>query len=155
MAYNDENMEIEELKRKIRALSEVYTTSMRDLALHFQALKSARASRLLMDAPGLYYPRIPLFVISKGGASTGHRSLNDGIIPCFEEGKRIVYGFTLYPDSYVRSCMDRILRRTVKTISPQIKISMENVFNKKYHGRDFTDSAIFKELIEFLKKDLG
>ena len=150
----DENQEIEELKKKIRALSEVYTTSMRDLALHFQALKSARAPRLLMDAPGLYYPRIPLFVISKGGASTGHRSLNDEIKPYLPEGKRLVYGFTLYPDSYVRSCMDRLLRKTVKTISPQVRVSMENVFNKKYHGRDFTDSPILKELVEVLKKDL-
>jgi len=70
--------------------------------------------------------------------------------------KSICYGFVLYPESFVRTCLDKLLRKTTKNITPQLRISMENVFNRKHHKKvKLVNSAIEKELIIKLKKDLG
>lgn len=153
MAANEGN--IEALKDEIEGLAETLTTSSREIIRHFQILKSARASRLLMDAPGLYYPDLPLYVISKAGAHRGHASMHNMIKPLLPPEKRKVYGFVLYPESYVRSCLDSILRRTVRIVSPEMRISIENNFNKKYHDGNLTDSPVLKQLIELLRRDLG
>jgi len=147
--------EIAEIKVSIQQQSEFNATNIREIILHFQALKSARASRLMMDAPGLYLPELTLYVISKSGTSRGHATLKNNLISLVGEACGPIYGFVLYPESYVRSCLDRILRRTVRQVCPEMRLSMENVFNKKFHGGDLTDSAIEKDLILLLKKDLG
>lgn len=146
---------IEELKEQICDLAETLTTSSREIIRHFQVLKSARAARLMMDAPGLYYPDLSLYVISKAGAHRGHASMNNMIQPLLPKGKGKVYGFVLYPESYVRSCLDSILRRSVRIVSPEMRISIENNFNKKYYDGNLTDSAVLKELIELMRQDLG
>ena len=145
----------EVLKEQIEDLAETLTTSAREIIRHFQVLKSARAARLLMDAPGLYYPDLRLYVISKAGAHRGHTSMNAMIQPLLPEDKRKVYGFVLYPESYVRSCLDSILRRSVRIVSPEMRISIENNFNKKYHDDNLTDSQVLRELIAIMRKDLG
>ena len=76
--------------------------------------------------------------------------------PFFPEGKGICYGFVLYPESFVRTCLDKILRKTTKNITSQLRISMENVYNRKHHKKKkLVNSEIEKELIMILKKDLG
>jgi len=142
------------LKAEVRRLAETNVTSIRGIMLHFQALVSARAHRLLMEAPGLYYPEVPLYVISKGGMSRGHASMHKSIVPLLPEDNNTAYAFVLYPESFVRSCLDRLLRKTTKNITSDLRISMENVFNRKYYNFDLTDSEIEKELIALLQKDL-
>jgi len=149
-----EETEIEKLKERICGLAETLTTSAREIIRHFQVLKSARAARLMMDAPGLYYPSLSLYVISKAGAHRGHASMHAMIQPLLPADKHKVYGFVLYPESYVRSCLDSILRRSVRIVSPEMRISIENTFNKKYHDDDLTDSAVLRELIELMRHDL-
>jgi hypothetical protein len=146
--------DIAALEAKVRGLAETNVTSIRGIMLHFQALVSARAHRLMMEAPGLYYPDIPLYVISKGGMSRGHASMHKSIVPLLPEDKNTPYAFVLYPESFVRSCLDRLLRKTTKNITSDLRISMENVFNRKYYNFDFVDSAIEKKLIGLLQKDL-
>ena len=146
---------IDQLKEQIGELAETLTTSSRDIIRHFQILKSARAARLLMDAPGLYFPDLRLYVISKAGAHRGHASMNNMIQPLLPTGKGTVYGFVLYPESYVRSCLDSLLRKTVRIVSPEMRISIENNFNKKFHGDNLTESPVLKELISLLRRDLG
>lgn len=142
------------LKAEVRRLAETNETSIRGIMLHFQALVSARAHRLLMEAPGLYYPDIPLYVISKGGMARGHASMHKSIVPLLPEDKATAYAFVLYPESFVRSCLDRLLRKTTKSITHDLRISMENVFNRKYYNFDLIDSEIEKELIGLLQNDL-
>jgi len=147
---------LEQLQETICSLAETLTTSSREIIRHFQILKSARAARLMMDAPGLYYPALSLYVISKAGAHRGHSSMHNMIAPLLPEGKKEVYGFVLYPESYVRSCLDRILRKTVRIVSPEMRISIENNFNNKYHhGCDLTESLVLKDLIKLMHRDLG
>jgi hypothetical protein len=155
MSVDGEESDIEELKERICGLAETLTTSAREIIRHFQVLKSARAARLMMDAPGLYYPDLTLYVISKAGAHRGHASMNAMIQPLLPKEKRKVYGFVLYPESYVRSCLDSILRRSVRIVSPEMRISIENNFNKKYYDGNLTDSPVLKELIELMRHDLG
>ena len=142
------------LQAEIRKLAETNETSIRGIMLHFQAMVSARAHRLMMEAPGLYYPDVSLYVISKGGMARGHASMHKSICPLLPEGKRTVYAFVLYPESFVRTCLDRLLRRTTKNITHDLRISMENVFNRKYYDFDLTDSEIENELITLLQNDL-
>jgi hypothetical protein len=142
------------LRAAVRKLAETNVTSIREIMLHFQALVSARAHRLLMEAPGLYYPDVPLYVISKGGMSRGHASMHKSIAPLLPEAKRTAYAFVIYPESFVRTCLDRLLRKTTKNITHDLRISMENVFNRKYFDFDLTDSEIESELMAMLRKDL-
>jgi len=142
------------LRAEIRKLAETNETSIRGIMLHFQALVSARAHRLLMEAPGLYYPDVPVYVISKGGMSRGHASMHNSIVPLLPEGKRTVYAFVIYPESFVRTCLDKLLRKTTKNISSALRISMENVFNRKYYDFDLTGSEIENELITLLQNEL-
>ena len=110
---------------------------------------------MLMEAPGLYYPDMELYVISRSGMNRGHGSMDENFYLLFPEDKRICYGFVLYPESFVRTCLDKILRKTTKNITPQLRISMENVFNRKNHKKiKLVDSEIEKYLITKLKKDL-
>lgn len=146
--------DLAELKAEIRRLAETNVTSIRGIMLHFQALVSARAHRLMMEAPGLYYPDASLYVISKGGMSRGHASMHKSIVPLLPEDKSTAYAFVLYPESFVRSCLDRLLRKTTKNITSDLRISMENVFNRKYYNFELTDSEIEKGLIRRLQKDL-
>jgi hypothetical protein len=109
-----------------------------------------------MEAPGLYYPEVDLYVISRSGMNRGHASMYENFHTFFPKGKGICYGFVLYPESFVRTCLDKILRKTTKNITPQLRISMENVFNRKYHRKvKLVDSDLEKELIMKLKNDLG
>jgi hypothetical protein len=142
------------LRAAVRKLAETNVTSIREIMLHFQALVSARAHRLLMEAPGLYYPDVPLYVISKGGMSRGHASMHNSIVSLLPEAKRTAYAFVLYPESFVRTCLDKLLRKTTKNITHDLRISMENVFNRKYFDFDLTDSEIECELIALLRQDL-
>ncbi len=152
----NEEVDIAELRRTICSLAETLTTSAREIIRHFQVLKSARAARLLMDAPGLYYPDLGLYVISKAGAHRGHTSMHAMIAPHLPEDRRKAYGFVLYPESYVRSCLDRLLRKSVRIVSPEMRISIENNFNKKHHhGCDLTDSLLLRQLIVLMRRDLG
>lgn len=143
------------VKEKIRKLSESNAVAIREMLLHFQTLVSARASRLLMEAPGLYFPDFPFYVISKSGMmARGHASIYQSIIPHLPKEKRTCYAFVIYPESFVRTCLDRLLRKTTKNITKELRLSMENVFNRKHHNRDLVDSEIENELISLLKKDL-
>jgi len=149
-----EHLEI--IKAGIKKISDFNVFSVRDIVLHFQTLISARASRMLMEAPGLYYRDLSFYVLSKSGMNRGHASMNENIQPLLPEGKEICYGFVLYPESFVRTCLDKILRKTTKNITPDLRVSMENVFNRKKHRKQkLTDSEIEKELIQIFKKDLG
>ncbi len=148
--------DIAALKAEIRLMSEFNATSSREIVLHFQALKSARSTSILMDAPGLFYPDIPLYVISKSGMARGHATLHKSIAPLLPKDRRNAYGFVLYPESYIRSCVDTLLCKMVRKISMDMLLSMENVFNKKYHyKKELTDSEIMGQLIILLQKDLG
>jgi hypothetical protein len=148
--------DLENIKAEIKKISDTFVFSAREVALHFQTLISAHASRTLMEAPGLYYPNLDLYVISRSGMNRGHASMDENFYTFFPEGKGICYGFVLYPESFVRTCLDKILRKTTKNITPQLRISMENVFNRKRHKEEkLVDSDIENELIMILKKDLG
>ena len=148
--------ELKSIKAKIKNVSDTFVFSSRDIALHFQTLISARAARMLMEAPGLYYPAMGLYVISRSGMNRGHASMEENFCAFFSDEKRACYGFVLYPESFVRTCLDKLLRKTTKNITPQMRISMENVFNRKRHKKvKLVDSEIEKELITMLKKDLG
>jgi hypothetical protein len=127
----DRLTELNTIRTEIKKISDTFVFSGRDIALHFQTLISASASRMLMEAPGLYYPEMDLYVISRSGMNRGHRS-------------------------FVRSCLDKLLRKTTKNITPQLRISMENVFNRRFHRKmKLVDSAVEKEIIKKLKNDLG
>ncbi|MGB6971981.1 MAG: hypothetical protein WBD61_07455 [Desulfobulbales bacterium] len=148
--------ELDSVKAEIKKVSDTFVFSVRDIVLHFQTLISARASRMLMEAPGLYYPDMDLYVISRSGMNRGHGSMYEIFYHFFPVEKAICYGFVLYPESFVRTCLDKILRKTTKNITPQLRISMENVFNRKHHKKmELVDSAIEKDLITRFKKDLG
>ena len=151
-----EQSESDRIKAEIKKVSDTFVFSVRDIALHFQTLISARASRMLMEAPGLYYPDLDLYVISRSGMNRGHGSMDENFHGFFPKEKSTCYGFVLYPESFVRTCLDKLLRKTTKNITPQLRISMENVFNRKHHKKvKLVNSAIEKELIIKLKKDLG
>jgi len=148
--------ELDSVKAEIKKVSDTFVFSVRDIVLHFQTLISARASRMLMEAPGLYYPDMDLYVISRSGMNRGHGSMFEIFYHFFPVEKAICYGFVLYPESFVRTCLDKILRKTTKNITPQLRISMENVFNRKHHKKiNLVDSAIEKDLIMRLKNDLS
>ena len=148
--------ELDSVKAEIKKVSDTFVFSVRDIVLHFQTLISARASRMLMEAPGLYYPDMDLYVISRSGMNRGHGSMYEIFYHFFPVEKAICYGFVLYPESFVRTCLDKILRKTTKNITPQLRISMENVFNRKHHKKiNLEDSAIEKDLIMRLKNDLS
>lgn len=148
--------ELDSVKAEIKKVSDTFVFSVRDIVLHFQTLISARASRMLMEAPGLYYPDMDLYVISRSGMNRGHGSMYEIFYHFFPVEKAICYGFVLYPESFVRTCLDKILRKTTKNITPQLRISMENVFNRKHHKKiNLVDSAIEKDLIIRLKNDLS
>lgn len=152
----DPQAELNTIKAEIKKISDTFVFSARDIALHFQTLISARASRMFMEAPGLYYPDMGLYVISRSGMNRGHASMGDNFYSFFPEGKVLCYGFVLYPESFVRTCLDKLLRKTTKNITPQLRISMENVYNRKHHKKkNLVDSEIEKDLIGILKKDLG
>jgi hypothetical protein len=148
--------ELNRIMAEIKKVSDTFVFAARDIVLHFQTLTSARASRMLMEAPGLYYPDMDLYVISRSGMNRGHGSMYEVFYHFFPAEKATCYGFVLYPESFVRTCLDKILRKTTKNITPQLRISMENVFNRKHHRKmKLVDSAIEKDLIQRLKKDLG
>jgi hypothetical protein len=148
--------ELNRIMAEIKKVSDTFVFAARDIVLHFQTLTSARASRMLMEAPGLYYPDMGLYVISRSGMNRGHGSMYEVFYHFFPAEKATCYGFVLYPESFVRTCLDKILRKTTKNITPQLRISMENVFNRKHHRKmKLVDSAIEKDLIQRLKKDLG
>lgn len=148
--------ELHNIKAKIKKVSDTFVFSSREIALHFQTLISARASRMLMEAPGLYYPAIDLYVISRSGMNRGHASMDENFNTFFPDGMGVCYGFVLYPESFVRTCLDKLLRKTTKNITPRLRISMENVFNRKRHKKEkLVGSEIEKELITMLKKDIG
>jgi len=146
--------DVAEIKSEVRKLSEANVTSVRGIILHFQAMVSARAHRLMMEAPGLYYPGIPFYVISKGGMARGHASMHASIIPLLPEDKQTCYAFVVYPESFVRTCLDRLLRKTTKNITRDLRISMENVFNRKRYETDLTNSKIEDRLVNMLQQDL-
>jgi hypothetical protein len=148
--------ELDNIKAEIKKISDTFVFSARDIALHFQTLISARASRMLMEAPGLYYPAMDLYVISRSGMNRGHASMDENFHTFFPDGMGVRYGFVLYPESFVRTCLDKILRKTTKNITPQLRISMENVFNRKRHKKEkLVDSEIEEKLIMMFKNDMG
>jgi hypothetical protein len=157
MVYKvDSQAELDSIKAEIKKISDTFVFSAQDIALHFQTLISARASRMLMEAPGLFYPGMDLYVISRSGMNRGHGSMFEIFYSIIPAGKATSYGFVLYPESFVRTCLDKLLRKTTKNITPQLRISMENVFNRKHHKSvNLVDSAIEKDLIMRLKRDLG
>jgi len=148
--------ELDTIKTEIKKVSDTFVFSVRDVLLHFQTLISARASRMLMEAPGLYYPDLDFYVISRSGMNRGHASMYENFYHFIPPEGGTCYGFVLYPESFVRTCLDKILRKTTKNITPQLRISMENVFNRKYHKQlILVDSEIEGNLIAKFKKDLG
>jgi hypothetical protein len=148
--------ELDNIKAEVKRISDTFVFSIREIVLHFQTLISAKASRMLMEAPGLYYPDLDFYVISRSGMNRGHNSMYESFYKFLPVEKSVCYGFVLYPESFVRTCLDKILRKTTKNITPQLRISMENVFNRKYHKKlKLVDSAIEKDLIMRFKKDLG
>ena len=149
-------LELAEIKAEMKKVSDTFVFSARDIALHFQTLISARASRMLMEAPGLYYQVLDFYVISRSGMNRGHGSMYESFYALFTPEQATCYGFVLYPESFVRSCLDKLLRKTTKNITPQLRVSLENVFNRKLHRKvKLVDSEIEKELIAKFKKDLG
>lgn len=138
----------------INNLSEFNTTSANSLVLHFQTLISARESKLFMEAPGLYFPKLPLYVISTSGLTRGHTTLYNSIEQLIPEDQRLCYAFVLYPGSFIRSCFDSVLRKTAKIIAKDLRLSMENVFNRKRYSAILVDSEIEKELITLLRNDI-
>ena len=153
---SDEPPDTTALREAICAQAETLTVSAREIVRHFQVLRSARAPRLMMDAPGLFYPDLDLYVISKAGAHRGHAVLYTMIAPLLPAGRFPAYGFVLYPESYVRSCLDRLLRKTVRPVCAEMRVSFENVFNKKHHpAESLTDGPVLRSLIALLRADLG
>lgn len=146
--------EVKALAAQIRKLSEFNSTSARDLAMHFQILLSARESRVFMEAPGLYFRDLSLLVISKSGITRGHATIYQSIAPLIPEDKRLCYAFVLYPGSFIRSCFDRVLRNTAKVIAKDMRLSMENVFNRKYHRESLVDSEVEQEIIELMRREM-
>ena len=150
-------MAIEEVKAiaaKICKLTEFNSTSVRDMALYFQALLSAKESRVFMEAPGLYFPDLPILVISKSGVNRGHATIYNSLMPLIPVGHRRCYAFVLYPGSFFRTCFDRVLRNTAKVIGKDLRLSMENVFNRKYHNDSLVDSEMEQEIITFMRREL-
>jgi len=146
---------LDELKRQVRALSEFNATHVRELVMHFQTLISARESRVFMEAPGLYYRDLGLYVISTSGLTRGHATLWKSLEPVLPPEPGPCYAFVLYPGSFIRSCFDRVLRRTAKIIGNDLRLSMENVFNRKHHpGVELVGSAVERELVCLLKEEM-
>ncbi|MFC1818466.1 hypothetical protein ACFL0B_05140, partial [Thermodesulfobacteriota bacterium] len=85
--------ELDSVKAEIKKVSDTFVFSVRDIVLHFQTLISARASRMLMEAPGLYYPDMDLYVISRSGMNRGHGSMYEIFYHFFPVEKAICYGF--------------------------------------------------------------
>ncbi|MDX1775426.1 MAG: hypothetical protein R3297_02480, partial [Desulfobulbales bacterium] len=108
----DLQAELESIKAEVKKISDTFVFSARDIALHFQTLISARASRMFMEAPGLYYPGIDLYVISRSGMNRGHGSMYENFYSIIPAEKTTCIGFVLYPESFVRTCLDRLLRKT-------------------------------------------
>jgi len=146
--------EVMAIAAQICKLSKFNTTSMRDMALHFQILLSAKESRVFMEAPGLYFPDLPVLVISKSGVKRGHASIYNSLMPLIPEGKRRCYAFVLYPSSFFRTCFDRVLRNTAKVIVKDLRLSMENVFNRKYYKESLVDSEVEQEIIALMRLEL-
>jgi len=140
---------------QINSLSEFNKTNVRELIMHFQTLISARESKVFMEAPGLYYRDLSIYVISTSGLTRGHSTLYNSLKDVIPEEADTCYAFVLYPGSFIRSCFDRVLRKTAKAITNDLRLSMENVFNRKHHhGRNFVDSTIERELVQLLKSAL-
>lgn len=146
--------QITNIASQIRQLSEFNTTSMREMALYFQTLLSAKESRVFMEAPGLYFPDLPILVISKSGIKRGHATLFNSLAPLIPEDRRLCYAFVLYPGSFFRTCFDRVLRNTAKVIVRDLRLSMENVFNRKYHSDSLVDSDVEQEILGFMRREL-
>lgn len=146
--------QVQAIAARIRKLSEFNSTSAGDLALHFQILLSAKESRIFMEAPGLYFPQIPLVVISKSGINRGHATIYQSILPVLPEDKLLCYAFVLYPGSFIRSCFDRVLRNSAKIIAKDLRISMDNVFNRKHHSESLVDSDVEQEIIDFMRRQI-
>ena len=140
--------------KSIEELSEFNATNVNELVLHFQTLISARENRVFMEAPGLYFSDLQIYVISTSGLSRGHATLHKSIEHIIPQDKSQCYAFVLYPGSFIRSCFDKVLRKTAKVIDRDLRLSMENVFNRKYHNKNFVDSEVEKELITLLKNDI-
>ncbi len=146
--------EVRAIAAEVRRLSQFNSTSASDMALYFQILLSARESRVFMEAPGLYFPDLPLLVFSKSGINRGHATIYHSITPLLPEERRRCYAFVLYPGSFIRSCFDRVLRRTAKVIAKDLRLSMENVFNRKYYSHSLVDSEVEQEIIAFMRREL-
>jgi hypothetical protein len=146
--------EVKTIATQIATLSEFNSTSMGDMAMYFQILLSAKESRVFMEAPGLYFPDLPILVISKSGIKRGHATIYNSISPLIPEAKRRCYAFVLYPESFFRTCFDRVLRNTAKIIVKDLRMSMENVFNRKYYTDSLVDSDVEQEIISFMRRDL-
>jgi hypothetical protein len=146
--------EIKALATRVRKLSQFNSTSAGDMALYFQILLSAKESRVFMEAPGLYFPDLPMLVFSKSGINRGHATIYHSITPLIPEERRRCYAFVLYPGSFIRSCFDRVLRRTAKIIAKDLRLSMENVFNRKYHCLSLVDSDVEQEIITLMRREL-
>lgn len=146
--------EVKAIAARIRALSQFNSTAAADLLLHFQTLLSAKENRVFMEAPGLYFPDLPLMVISKSGIHRGHDTIYQSITPLLPEGVRRCYAFVLYPGSRIRACFDRVLRRTAKVIAKDLRLSMENAFNRKHHPDSLVDSEVEQEIIELLRREI-
>lgn len=147
--------DLAKLREGVRMLSKHYATSVRDILLHFQGLISAHSSRLMMEAPGLYCPKLSFYFISKSGMKKGHSEMLQEIHSLLQDDGYEFYGFVLYPESFVRTCLDRLLRRNTKNITRDLRISMENIYNKKHYSQDFVDSDLEKDIIDRLKRELG
>jgi len=147
--------ELKAITDAIGTLSEFNSTSVREMALYFQILLSARESRVFLEAPGLYFADLPLFVLSKSGIKRGHATLYNSVVPCIPEESRRCYAFVLYPTSFFRTCFDRVLRNTAKGINRDLRLSMENVFNRKYHRESLVDSPVEQEIISCIRRQLG
>ena len=146
--------EVKAIAAQVRKLSQFNSTSASDMALYFQILLSAKESRVFMEAPGLYFPELPLLVFSKSGINRGHATIYQSIAPLLPEERRCCYAFVLYPGSFIRSCFDRVLRRTAKVIAKDLRLSMENVFNRKYHCDSLVDSEVEQEIITLMRRQL-
>lgn len=146
--------EVADIAAQVRALSEFNSTEPRDLVRHFQTLLSAKESRLFMEAPGLYFRDLPLLVFSKSGINRGHTSIYQTVLPLIPTERRSCYAFVLYPGCFVRSCVDRVLRTTAKVIAKDLRLSMENVFNRKYHADPLVDSQVEQEIIDLMRQGL-
>jgi hypothetical protein len=103
--------ELNRIMAEIKKVSDTFVFAARDIVLHFQTLTSARASRMLMEAPGLYYPDMDLYVISRSG-------MNYSII--FSRLKR--------QPAMVLSCIRKVLSEPalIRSCEKQQKISRRN-----------------------------